>query len=233
MFKFVFAFFVTIFFSACGVDTASSVKEPIVAVTSEPEVVIPTDANLVVFDSIDSNPVITVTDNNTTDGSGSGDTNSTTPDVPTVNPSTSEFDTVDAIADVNACNVNYGIVSDASYSGDKDWENGSASAIVDGKGLVIRSEYLSQNYADTKVQLFYRNAPSTLDLGNQGVTSYTMDGVFYISYDLAWADESISGIDNIVYVKSDKTSKPSCYRLTLNSIDGSKINVQKVYRTLL
>ena len=231
MFKFVFAFFITIFFSACGVDTASSVKEPIVIVPDEPEVVIPTDADLVVFDSIDSNPVVTITDDNITQDPNSGD--EPIDPVPTVNPSTSEFDTVDAIADPNACNVNYSIVSDASYSGDREWENGSASAIADGKGLVIRSEYLSQNYEDTKVQLFYRKAPSTLDLNIQGVASYKMDSVFYISYDLAWADESIPDIDNIVYVRSEKTLKPSCYRLTLNSIDGNEIDVQKVYRTLL
>ena len=239
--KYLLTTFIIIIFTSCGVDTASSTKEvevvlPDIEPEIEPEVVIPSDWELVVVNPIDSNPIIStpVDLNNTDDQNSTDDPNSPddpSPDYPYVNPNTSMFDTENALEDPNACDSDlYGTVKDASYGGQRDGENGSAGAIAENDSLVIRSEYLSQTYDDTWVKLYYRNSPSSNDIGNQGVSSYTMENVFNISYDLAWADSSISGIDNIVYVQSDKTLKPSCYRLTLNSIYGSEIDVQKVYR---
>ena len=238
MLKYIFAILIIASFNACGVDTASSSKEKEV---EEQKDIVATDSDLIVFDPIDANPVviIPVDINSTPDENGSEGGDDIIPEVPPVNQSTSEFDVVGAIADPNACTISgtksyNDPVPDASYGGELDGENGSASAIatVGEKqvGLVISSEYLSQEYADTWVTLFYRSAPDSVDLGVQGVASYKMDDVFFISYDIAWADESIPDIDNVVYVKSDKTAKPSCYRLTLNSVVGSEIDVQKVYR---
>ena len=221
MFKFVIAFFITVFLSACGVDTSSSASE------SGNEV--STDSDLVVSNTIDPNPIMDVSDGS--DGTDSSD--SSDDPIETVNPNISDFDTVGAIEDSNACNSNYNIVNDASYGGELDGENGANGAIANDQGLVIRSEYLSQDYQSTWVMLYYNRFPTFDDLNQQGSQSYTMDNVFNLSYDLAWVDESIEGIDNIVYVQSEKTEKPSCYRLTLNSITGSEIDVQKVYRVRL
>ena len=232
MLKFVLFFLMTVFFSACGVDTSSSPAESSGTVL--------TDSDLVISDPIDSNPVVqdsgtddSGTDDSGTDDSGTDDSGTDEPgiDEPSVNPNSSSFDTVGAIEDPNACNPNfYNFVKDASYGGELDGENGASSAIVDGQGLVVRSEYLSQDYATTWVTLFYKSFPSPDDLNLQGVTSYKMENVFYISYDLAWADESIPNINNRVYIQSDKGEKPACYRLDLNNIVGSQLDIQKVYR---
>ena len=223
MMKFALSFLITVFFCACGVDTSSSSRETDLEVLS--------DSDLVVSNPIDPNPI-------DLGGSTDPDTPNTpdTPDTPViiVNPSLSDFDTVGAIEDANACNVaTYRFVSDASYGGQEDGENGASSSIADGQGLVIRSEYLSQDYLSTWVILYHKSFPTPSDLNLQGVANYTMIDVFSLSYDLAWADESIAGVDNIVYVKSDKSEKPSCYRLTLNTIVGDEIDVQKVYRVRL
>ena len=241
--KFIFSFLIVISFSACGVDTASSSKDVEVIIIEEPKVVIPTDSDLIVFDSINSNPVVSmpsdINDSTNIDDPGVV----VTPDIPVVNPSISEFDVDGAIEDKNAC-TSSGFadpVLDASYGGEEIWENGASSSIavknLGGElvsvGLVIRSEYVSQDYENTLVTMYYRSPPSTLDLDVQGVANYKMDGVFFISYDLAWVDESLPNVDNVIYVKSKKTLKPSCYRLTLNSVVGNEINIQKVYRTRL
>ena len=214
MFKFLLILVTVVFLSACGVDTSSS---PYITAAN-------TGDNT---DTPDDN--ITSSDDNITDddgtstggGTSSGDTESL-------------FDTVDAIEDPNACTSNgYRVASDASYGGSLTGENGSDGFVIPEHGLVIRSEYLSQEDASTWVTLFYKGFPSFEDLNLQGTTSYKMDNVFYISYDLAWADESISGINNRMYVQSSKAEKLLCYRLDLNNITGSLIGIQKVYRISL
>lgn len=220
MIKSVSAIFIIVFLCSCGVNTASSSKQ------TNSEII--SDSDLVISDTIDPNPI------------SSGDTSEPDepepdePDVP-INSSLSDFDTSNAIEDKNACNASTHpfVVSDASYGGELDGENGSAPAISYGQGLVVKSEYLSQDYESTWVYLYHKSFPTSDDLNLQGATSYTMDNVFQLSYDLAWADESISGIDNIVYIQSSKTEKPSCYRVTLNTITGSEVDVQKVYRVRL
>ena len=229
MLKFLLFLLITVFLSACGVDTSSSPAESSGAVL--------TDSDLVVSDPIDSNPVVedSGTDEPGIDEPGTDEPGTDEPgtDEPSVNPNKSDFDTVDAIEDSNACNSNYSFVRDASYGGDEDGANGASSSISDGQGLVVRSEYLSQDYATTWVTLFHKSFPNSDNLGLQGVSSYKMENVFYISYDLAWADESIPNIDNRIYIQSDKGDKPACYRLDLNNIDGSQLDIQKVYRLRL
>jgi len=224
MMKFGFAFLLTVFFNACGVDTSSSSKEMVMEQL--------TDSDLIASNPIDPNPV----DSTQTDES-TGSTDETDETDETVAPTVSgvtDFDTQNAIEDPNGCYPGtYRIIKDASYGGQSEAENGAAGSVAQDQGLVINSDYLSQEYLDTWVTLYYKGFPTSSDLGVQGATTYTMSGVFALSYDLAWADESISGIDNIVYVQSEKTAKPSCYRVTLNSIDPSNIDIQKVYRLSL
>ena len=210
MLQFVLIGMIVVFLSACGVETSSSSLESVIVVDgTEPDVTEPD-----------------VTDPNVTD-----------PDIVDTDPGTgidSIFDTSNAIEDPNACTISgYRTASDASYGGSLLGENGSDGFVIADSGLVIRSEHLSQDNLSTWVTLFYKGFPSSGDLNNQGVTSYKMEGVFYLSYDIAWSDESIVGIDNRMYVQSDKDEKPVCYRLDLNNISGSLIDIQKVYRVSL
>ena len=224
MFKFVGFVLVLLFLVGCGVETSSSVS------SSE---LIPTDNTSTQSQTDDTTKTDTTVDENTTDVVDTdtkvpADTNKT--EIQDEVPDTA-FDYVDAIEDPDACSIsNYRMASDASYDGESSAENGSQGFVVDEQGLVIRSEHMSQDNASTWVMLFYKSFPSAENLNNQGVTSYKMDGVFYISYDIAWSDESISGIDRRMYVQSNKDSVPDCYRLDLNSSIGSLIGVQKVYR---
>jgi len=203
MLKFIIGLFVLLFISACGVETSSSLA--------------------------DSTTSGSTTSTDTTDSTNS-DSNGTT-DPTTID---STFDTVGAEYDANACNVNtYKFVSDTSYSGTETGENGSSLISVVDNGLMIGSEHLEPdpvNASKTWVTLFYKSFPDPTQLGLQGFASYLMSGVFYLSYDIAWSDESIPNVDNTVYIQSVKDEKPACYRAILNSITGADIDVKKVYR---
>lgn len=145
------------------------------------------------------------------------------------------FDTTgDVVFDANACNGNfYRTASDAAYNGANISENGSSFFNVENEGLQIRSEHLEASPANagkTWVTLFYKTFPSKNDLELQGSSSYFLEDFFFLAYDNAWADESIPGVDNTVYVQSAKTEKPTCYRLVLNSVSDQEASIQKVYR---
>ena len=219
MFKYTLLLFVVLLFTACNVDTSSSSSSKTVV-----------NNNL---DTTNDTPVVNPgEDSQTSDTNVSTDVNTTT-DVDAIK-AKSLFDTTNAEYDPNACNGNmYRVASDASYSGQKSGENGSSLFYVDGQGLWIGSEHLEpdpENSDKTWVLLYYKSFPDPNSLGLQGSTSYTMDGVFQISYDIAWSDESISGIDNKVYVQSENGEKPSCYRTYLDKVIGSQLEVTKVYR---
>ncbi len=207
MLQFGLVVFIVLFMSACGVETSSSPYDSTTSGTS-----VPTDPN-------DTNP-----------------TDPTSPESNTSDPDAidSTFDTLGAVYDANACNVNsYKFVSDTSYSGTQTGENGASLLSVIGNGLMIGSEHLepdTNNASKTWVTLFYKSFPDPASLDIQGYASYLMDGVFYLSYDIAWSDESIPNVDNTVYIQSVKDEKPACYRAVLNSAIGSDIDVQKVYR---
>jgi len=175
-------------------------------------------------------------DNNTTPP---GDDNNITPPdnggTPLPDPADSIFDTTgNVVYDANACDGNsYRVATDASYNGDSLSENGSNFFIVDGEGLNIRSEHVVSspaNASKTFVNLFYKTFPTKGDLGVQGTSSYLHEGFFFLTYDNAWTDGSIPGVDNTVYIQSASTEKPTCNRLILNSIGEQVADLQKVYR---
>ncbi|MFA6137825.1 MAG: hypothetical protein WC667_07045 [Sulfurimonas sp.] len=213
--KLLVSIFVTIFLCSCGVDTSSN------SVGSTG-----TNNGGIDIGFIDPNPIYpdsnTTTDTNSTGNGGS------------VGPTESNFDTAGAIYDANACNAStYHVAGDASYNGINAGENGSEFFSVKDQGLGIRSEHLegdSVNAGKTWVTLFYKTFPDIRNLNLQGYTSYLMEGVFFLTYDIAWSDTSIAGINNTMYVQSAITTKPSCYRLTLNNVVGTQINIKKVYR---
>ena len=213
MFRNVWVLFIFLFVG-CGVDTSSSVSDPTSTTTAT--------TGTTTTQPVDQQQMV--------DTNVSTDVNNTD-----VNPAeNSLFDTNGAEYDLNACQANlYRVAADASYSGTKQGENGATLFYIDGQGLWIGSEHLEaepEKRDKTWVTLFYKSFPDPASLGLQGETSYTMDGVFQISYDIAWSDESISGIDNKVYVQSANGDKPSCYRMYLNKEIGSQIEVTKVYR---
>jgi hypothetical protein len=186
-------------------------------------------------DYVDPNPISDTNSSSGGSGSGSGTSNGGNGDSgSTTQKEDSVFDTKDAVYDPNGCDaLNYRTARDASYNGVNKGENGSDFFSVSGQGLEIRSEHLegSSTYLDkTWVILFYKTFPDRASLGLQGYTGYLMEGVFYLSYDIAWSDQSIGGIDNTIYIQSNKDTKPACYRLVLNNIVGTLIDVQKVYR---
>ena len=230
MFRMFGVVLVAIVLHGCGVETSSSVS-------NQDTVVNPGTTN--------NQP-----NNNTTNP----DTNTSNGDNKTTNPSDKNttissdpckedclYDKVDALYDANGCDANlYRIASDASFNGDLNGENGATFTVVDGQGLEINSEHNeadSSNAYKTWVTLFYKTFPDLNSLGNQGYKSYNKKGVFFLSYDLAWSDKSIGGIDNTVYIRSmknavegDSSKKPSCYRVTLNGNDADASDVQKVFR---
>ena len=177
--------------------------------------------------------VINPPDNNTTPPDG----NSTLPPDNNVTPpddNSTIFDPTDALYDGNACNANYyHVASDASYIGELVQENGANFTSISEDGLWLRSDHLEADTSKKEkawVYLYYKPFPDRTKLGFLGESSVALSGVFEVVYDLAWTDQNLSGLDNTLYVQSNKTQKPSCYRFTLDQINGSDINITKVYR---
>jgi hypothetical protein len=224
---------IIVFMSACGVDTSSSADE---TATSNVSPDSGSSDGLDGLDLINPNPVISGSDTNETNSSTGETPNGETP----VDTGTDEirdnsiFDTQNAVYDKNGCNsATYRVAGDASYNGINTGENGSDFFSINAHGLEIRSEHLegSAAYLDkTWVSLYYKPFPEPKSLNLQGYTAYLMTGVFFLNYDIAWSDTSIAGVDNTVYVQSNKDTKPVCYRLVLNNVVGTLIDVQKVYR---
>ena len=238
MMKLLVVFFsIIIFLSSCGVSTSSSSSD-----TSSTDVNIDKNSDPIQeLDLINSNPIGDAgngnpdpTDPDPTDPDPT-DPDPTDPDPgPDTTKEDSRFDTNAAIYDENACDPTfYKIARDASYLGVNTGENGAEFYGVEENSLGIASAHVegsSANLAKTWVQLYYKAFPSIENLGLQGYSSYYMEGVFHLTYDIAWSDSSIIGIDNVIYVESQKTVNPSCYRVTIDNIIGTLIGVQKVYR---
>jgi len=230
---FIFALLVLLF-TACGVDTSSSQTK----VANDSTVVNGGNSggDLSNLDLIDPNPV--TLDGNISNPDLDPDMNVTDsgglPSDPTFQ---YLFDQENAILDFNACDATkYRFARDASYNGDVSGANGSTFSIIDGQGLEINSEYNVgdvQKQDKTFITVFYKTFPDVNSLNLQGYTNFILAGIFSISYDIAWSDKSIGGIDNILYVQSLKTTIPSCYRLELNNIDGTQLSAIKVTRYII
>ena len=215
--------FIGFLLSACGVNTSSSDKRSVTnSALSDPSNV------------INSNPVSSTGSTGSTDSNSSGGSTGSGGSTDLNCSDTAVLECTNAVFDANACTAStYKIAQDAAYDGTSVGENGSKFFNVVGQGLAIKSEYLVGSSADaakTWVTLFYKAFPSPQNLGLQGYTSYSMKGFFDLSYDIAWSDASIANIDRTMYVKTNQGNLPVCHRLILNNIDGTLINVQKVYR---
>lgn len=212
--------------NSCGVNTSSSSSDSA------------NDSNnngtpIIELDLIDPNPIVDSNISSDNPNTGDGDAGEVDTGTDTIKENSS-FDTLNAIYDPNACDAaTYYTARDASYNGDKKGENGTDYFSVEGEGLSIASAHAEGDPSlqdKTWVTLYYKHFPSEAHFGLQGVTHSSLQSVFYLTYDVAWSDESISGIDNTVYVRSQKSEKPSCYRVVLENVVGTNNKIQKVYR---
>lgn len=221
MIKLVTSLVVIISITSCGVNTSSSSSDsthPASATGST--------------SSTDTNATTAAADSTGTTA-GSTDTNVTAQTSKNCDTNT-RYECNDAVYDANCCSaLSYKTASDASYNGTDPAENGSDFFNVANEGLSIRSEHLEGSASDaakTWVTLYYKSFPTPSDLGLQGYTSRLKTGLFHLSYDIAWSDTSIPNVDRTMYVRTNQGTKPACYRVNLNSVDGASIDVQKVYK---
>ena len=136
------------------------------------------------------------------------------------------FMSIDALYDANACDEeSYSVVTYSPSSGANPLH-------VTLDGLWIEPEPLESSLGERRhIWLYYRSPPNSSLLNQQGVSTYIKKGVFRLSYDIAWSDGSIEGVDNMLYIKvSDPNEISSCYRAILSSAIASEIEVTKVYR---
>jgi hypothetical protein len=225
MLKFVLAFFLVFLLSGCGVQTSSSPSESSIQNETTPT----TNNDGVSLDLIDPNPI--VLDENSTDSNESNVT-PTEPDtgeeVSKVQIEDSLFDSVDAVKDDLACMASngYGAIHDNSYY------SGVYTDVVNGLEFSSLVPYgtngeFSEGYEAT----LYR--PSLAVAASESYVFVLEAGKYSITFDEAW----IFNTNNTVYVKiakdySKPDSKPSCFRLKLNSKNLDEISPVKVYRIL-
>ena len=190
--KFLVVVLITVFFLGCGVETDSSFGDS--TTTSEPG-------------TGDGNS----TDDNTTDGSGTG--------VVVDDPSSSGFDQNDAELDSSACIINatYEAIDDSSF-------DPLANADVD-NGLEIASQYnYSTDLEATKVALFYPE----LTVVKLDINMHIYEESYRFSFDKAWPSNDLASI----YIRTPQNiyGTYSCYRYDLDSLSGDTITKTKVYR---
>ena len=227
--------FLIVFFTSCGVDTASSVpKETDEETVTEPIIVdsilIDTIDGLSDLDLINKNLIgdgsmdFDLIDPNGIDDNTTSNDNDNDNDIPN-DGGVSDYDTEGAIEDPFACiigdsNDGYtnNIVSDTSIDnrGEMDEED----------GVGINSSLLyNDDITKTKVITFYYDLKPirTMDVISTYGSNYRLD------IDTAWANND----ETIIYVQMPKNENDlyECYRYELNSIDvNSALTSVKVYR---
>ena len=226
MFKLFIFIFITIFVSACGVDTASSQTEVPVVVIEDPTV---EDEISSGYDLIDLNPISSVIDT-PDDGNKTDPDDDNSTDTVDNNSSdvVSEFDMSGAIEDKFACilgenNDGYtnNAISDSSYdyAGESDEEDG----VTINSGISYNDDP-----ALSTVTLFYYDLKPVraMDMVSVFEDGYTM----YI--DQAWALND----ETVVYVRTPKNEDGlyGCYRYDTSGIDtGIVLARTKVYRVII
>lgn len=234
--------FLIIFFSSCGVDTASSVpnvpQEPDEETVPKPIIIDPiigdTIDGLSDLDLINKNPIGNDFDNPDLLDPNEIDDNITTPpddnttvpndDVPN-DGSVSDFDTQGAIEDPFACMIGD---SNAGYT-----NNSVSDTSIDNRGVMDEEDGIGINsgvpYNDdisqTKVIVFYYDLKParTMDV----ISTYGLNYRFDV--DTGWA----SNDETLIYVQTPKDQNDlyGCYRYELSSIDvNSALTSVKVYR---
>ena len=245
--------FLIIFFSSCGVDTASSVpnvpKESNEETVPKPiiidSIVIETIDGLSDLDLINKNPIGTDLDNpdlldpNKIDDQGLLDPNgiddnvTTPPDDNTTVPdddvpndgSISDYDTEGAIEDPFAC-----IIGDSNNGytnntvSDTSIDNRGIMDEEDGVGINSAMPY-NDDISKTKVIVFYYDLKPARTM--EVISTYGIN--YRVDVDTGWA----SNDETVLYVQTPKDQNDlyGCYRYELNSIDvNSALASVKVYR---
>ena len=234
--------FFIVFFSSCGVDTASSVpnvpQEPDEETVPKPIIIDPiigdTIDGLNDLDLINRNPIGPDLDNPDLIDPNEIDDNITTPpddnttvpadDIPN-DGSISDYDTQGAIEDKFACiigDINNGYTNNTVS--DTSIDNRGAMDEEDGVGINSGLPY-NDDISKTKVIAFYYDLkPSrTMDVVSVYGSNYRVD------VDTGWANND----ETVIYVQTPKDENDlyGCYRYELSSIDtNSALTSVKVYR---
>ena len=215
--NYVLSIFLSLYLLGCGVDTDSSGMP-----SSVPEVRV--DTNTTVPETNTTVPTETNTTETNTTLPTVPETNTTTPpETNTTEPTAPVFDTTDAERDNLACLGNA-----SSPIPLQDNANSVREADDDRNGVSIRSSYPEElDELDSNVILYYNSiGGATLSTNRSSV--YGDSSQFTLSYDLVW----VTLENNTFYVKTPKLTNElqSCFKVTLNSEDGTSITPQKVFR---
>lgn len=220
--KIVLASLVLVFFGACGVDTSSSPSSD----TNSDVQTVPTqvDSGLGALDVINPNPV--VSDTNTTATDSNGTSSNTVDPISQQDILNSVFDTTGAIKDEQACIASngYGALHDISTDSSvaTDLDNGLEFSSLIPFGT--NGEF-AEGYEGT----LYRTALK--EIKSSSYTFILKENTYSITFDNSW----VVNANNVVYVKMARViavdgSKPSCFRLKLDSLNSNEISEVKVFR---
>ena len=134
------------------------------------------------------------------------------------------FDIVDAEYDEHACSSAYSTASPLQNNAGDERE--TADNVNGMKILSLYDE--TTDDIDSNVVMYYNNLSSDISLKDVRSNVYGDNARFIVTYDLVWVTQS----DNTVYVKTPKLTNElhSCFRVKLDSEDGSSISSVKVYR---
>ena len=189
---------------SCGVSTSSSAQKIIDTQPSETPIT-----------NDDNSTNIDVNDSVVVDGPQPGDDDFT-----------SIFDAQDsAIFDEGSCDSSLAnfttLLQDSAntFLGNKDEVN----------GISVTSFYAETvSELDSLVTLYYSRLPVGTQLTDNETSFYGDDSQFRVTYDLAWLEVE----NNVMYVKTSNglLNKPNCFKIILDSEQGTAIPAQKVYR---
>lgn len=212
MLKFVFACFIFLFLTACGVETSSSNLD--IKRSSSNSDTGNTDSDNTDSDNTDSDN--TDSDNTDSDNTDTGDTDKVTDSI---------FDTGGAIEDKFACML--GDPNDGyTRNSISDTSPDPVGAFDEEYGVGVNSRF--PNHVDitrTNVTVFYYDLKPTRSMDVVGI--YEDD--FRISIDTGWANND----ETTLYAMTPKDANNlyGCYRYDLSSIDiNSTVTGTKVYR---
>ncbi len=134
------------------------------------------------------------------------------------------FDVVDAEYDELACSSVHSTANPLQNNAGDERETSDSV-----NGMKILSLYdETTNDEDSNVVMYYNYLSSEVSLEDDRSNVYGDNSRFIVTYDLVWVTQS----NNTVYVKTPKLTNElhSCFKIKLDSREGSSISSVKVYR---
>jgi hypothetical protein len=137
------------------------------------------------------------------------------------------FDPDGAEVDLDACRSSYATAVPLQDSN----EQNDREASDDANGLAIMSLYTETgNIEDSNIIVYYKTITNKSGLREQAYRKnlYGDNARFRIEYDIVWVSEP----NNVLYVEVPKLTAElkRCFKVTIDSEDGSSIIPTKVYR---